>query len=64
MSYGTRGFKGQMKQVKNTDAAYALILGEDELANNVINVKKQHGTEGEQLQVTLKRAELIPYLLA
>lgn len=64
MSYGDRGFKGQMKQVKNTDAAYAIILGEDELAKNVVNVKKQHGTEGEQLQITLKRDELIPYLLA
>lgn len=65
MSYGDRGFKGQMKQVKNTNATYALILGEDELANNVVNVKKQHieGTEDEQVQVTLPRNELIAFLI-
>ncbi len=64
MSYGERSFKAQMKQVKATDAAYAIILGEDELANNVVNIKKQHaeGAEGENLQVQVKRNDIVDYL--
>lgn len=67
MSYGNRGFKGQMKQVSTTGAAYAVLLGEDELANQVVNVKKQHtvgaeSKEGESLQVTVNRNDIVAYL--
>jgi histidyl-tRNA synthetase len=64
MSYGERSFKGQMRQVKSSGAVYALLLGEEELANGIVNVKRQHpsNTEGESVQVALKRDELIEYL--
>lgn len=65
MSYGDRGFKAQMKQVKASGADYALLLGEDELAQDMVTVKDQRvnsaGAEAQQVQV--KRSELITHLL-
>ena len=43
--------KGQMKQANRCGAAYALILGEDELAKNEITLKDL--TSGEQKQIPL-----------
>ena len=50
-----KNIKGQMKQADRCGAAYALILGGDELAQQVITLKNL--TTGEQTQIAL--AELI-----
>ena len=44
--------KGQMKQANRCGAALALILGEDELAQNQITLKDL--TSGEQKQIPLE----------
>lgn len=64
MSYGDRSFKAQMKQVQASGADYALLLGEDELANDVVTVKsqRQEVSEGEQRGIRVQRSELIEYL--
>jgi histidyl-tRNA synthetase len=64
MSYGERSFKAQMSQVKASGADYALLLGEDELANGSVTVKDQRISEtGEKAQqVQVQRAELVAYL--
>ena len=49
---GGGGFKGQMKRADRSGAAYALILGEDELQGNVVTVKPLR-TGGEQQSVPL-----------
>jgi histidyl-tRNA synthetase len=59
MSYGGRSFKAQMKQVQSSGADYALLIGEDELAQGVITIKDQRG-EGQQVQV--RREEIVAYL--
>src|SRR5258708_1465523 len=64
MSYGDRSPKAQMKQANNSGAAYALIIGEDELANEVVSVKNLQAESMElaQKQVDVPRAELLAYL--
>ncbi|MBO0795338.1 MAG: histidine--tRNA ligase, partial [Ktedonobacteraceae bacterium] len=39
MSYGNRSNKAQMKQANNSGAAYAIIIGEDELTGGFVSVK-------------------------
>lgn len=64
MSYGGRGFKAQMKQVLSSAADYALLIGEDELANGVVTIKDQRVREaGETQQVQVRREEVVAYLL-
>lgn len=63
MSYGGRGFKAQMKQVSSSAADYALLIGEDELANGVVTIKDQRVREGgEAQQVQVRREEVVRYL--
>ncbi len=64
MSYGDRSRKAQMRQANASGAAYALIIGEDELANNYVSVKdlQAAGLETENKQVQVPRAELLDYL--
>lgn len=64
MSYGDRSGKAQMKQSNNSGATYALLLGEDELANGTVTVKhlQAGGMDSEHKQVQLARAELLAYL--
>ena len=64
MSYGDRSPKAQMKQANASGAAYALIIGESELANNNVSVKdlQAGGREAEQKQVEVKRDQLLPML--
>jgi len=49
MEYEGRSIKSQMKRADRLKAAYALILGEDELARGVVTVKDMRA--GEQSQV-------------
>jgi histidyl-tRNA synthetase len=64
MSYGDRSPKAQMKQANASGAAYALIIGESELANKSVSVKdlRAGSMETEQKQVEMKREELLPML--
>jgi histidyl-tRNA synthetase len=65
MSYGDRSPKAQMKQANASGAAYALIIGENELANGVVSVKdlQAQGVGQEQKQVDVQQNQLLPLLL-
>lgn len=67
MSYGDRSRKAQMKQANSSEAEFAIIIGEDELAHDVVSVKRmvttaQHGSDSDEKQVQVKRDELLLYL--
>ena len=64
MSYGNRSSKAQMRQANSSGASYALLIGDDELANGVVTLKDLHaqGTDPAGKQVQVKREELIDYL--
>jgi len=64
MSYGDRSGKAQMKQANSSGAAYAVIIGENELANDTVSIKNLQaaGMEIEQKQVEIPRAALVGYL--
>ena len=64
MSYGDRSPKAQMKQANASGAAFALIIGESELANNSVSVKDLQavGMDAEQKQVEVKWDQLLPML--
>ncbi|THC46038.1 histidine--tRNA ligase [Massilia sp. Mn16-1_5] len=50
---GAGSFKSQMKKADGSGASFAVILGEDEVANNVAAVKSLRGEAGEQQQATV-----------
>jgi histidyl-tRNA synthetase len=50
MEYEGRSIKSQMKRADRLNAAFALILGEDELAASVVSVKNM--STGEQTRVS------------
>jgi histidyl-tRNA synthetase len=50
---GAGSFKSQMKKADASGAAFAVILGEDEVANNVAAVKSLRGEAGEQQQTSV-----------
>jgi len=64
MGYGERSAKSQMKQANNSGAAYAVLIGEEELKGGFVTVKDLQaqgmGTEGKQ--VVMRREELAEYL--
>ena len=64
MSYGDRSPKAQMKRANASEAAFALIIGESELANNSVSVKDLQavGMDAEQKQVEVKWDQLLPML--
>ena len=64
MSYGDRSPKAQMRQANTSGAAFALIMGESELANNSVSVKDLQavGMDVEQKQVEVKWHQLLPML--
>ncbi len=64
MSYGDRSRKAQMKQANASGAAFAVIIGEDELANGLVSVKHMlaEGMDIGNKQVQIKREELTDYL--
>ena len=57
---GGGGFKAQMKRADKSQADFALILGEDELANQLVSLKPLRETGAEQL--SLNHDELIERL--
>jgi histidyl-tRNA synthetase len=60
MEYEGRSLKSQMKRADRLKAAYALILGEDELARGVITVKDMRASE----QTQVGRAAILEYCQA
>jgi histidyl-tRNA synthetase len=50
---GAGSFKSQMKKADASGAAFAVILGEDEVANNVAAVKSLRGEAGAQQQTSV-----------
>lgn len=64
MSYGDRSPKAQMKQANASGAAYAVIIGEQELVGGYVSVKdlQAAGMESEKKQVEVQRDALVAYL--
>lgn len=64
MSYGDRSGKAQMKQANNSGAAYAVIIGQEELEGQLVSVKNLQalGMDIESKQVRIKREELVDFL--
>nr|BBH94634.1 histidine--tRNA ligase [Thermogemmatispora argillosa] len=64
MSYGDRSPKAQMKQANASGASYALIMGEEELAREVVTVRalRAEEAEGEGRQIAIPRTEILGYL--
>jgi histidyl-tRNA synthetase len=50
---GAGSFKSQMKKADGSGASFAVILGEDEVANNMAAVKSLRGSAGEQQQASV-----------
>jgi histidyl-tRNA synthetase len=65
MSYGDRSPKAQMKQANASGAAYAVIIGENELAHETVSVKdlQAESLEAGKKQVEVQRDQLIAMLL-
>ena len=63
MSYGDRSRKAQMKQANTSGAAYAILIKDDELANDLLTIKdmQAEGMDIESKQVQVRRDELIAY---
>ena len=63
MSYGDRSRKAQMKQANTSGAAYAIIIGEDELANGTVSIKDLHSeaTETENKQIQIPRVQIVEF---
>ena len=58
---GGGSFKSQFKRADKSEAGLALILGDDEVHNNLVGIKY---LRQQAEQVTLPQSELIPYLLS
>jgi histidyl-tRNA synthetase len=65
MSYGGRSGKAQMKQSNASGAAYALLLGDNELAGDFVTIKdlQAGGIDMEKKQIEVSRADLVAFLL-
>jgi histidyl-tRNA synthetase len=62
-SSGAGSFKSQMKKADASGAAFAVILGEDEVANNVAAVKSLRGEAGEQQQASVAFEAVVDHLV-
>jgi histidyl-tRNA synthetase len=51
LDYGGRGAKGQFKQADRSGAAYAVVIGEDELARGTCNVRDMSSGEEREVPV-------------
>jgi histidyl-tRNA synthetase len=51
LDYGGRGMRAQFKQADRVGASYAIILGEDELAQGVVTVRDMASGEEQQVPV-------------
>jgi histidyl-tRNA synthetase len=60
---GAGSFKSQMKKADASGAAFAVILGEDEVANSQAAVKSLRGEAGEQQQASVPFDTVVDYLV-
>lgn len=60
---GAGSFKSQMKKADGSGAAFAVIIGQDEIANNAAQVKTMRGEIGEQQQAAVPFEEVVDYLV-
>jgi histidyl-tRNA synthetase len=60
---GPGSFKTQMKKADGSGAAFAVILGEDEVANHSASVKAMRAAEGEQQQSTVPFDDVVDFLV-
>src|SRR5450830_271594 len=60
---GPGSFKTQMKKADGSGAAFAVIIGEDEVANNTAAVKAMRGAEGDQQQVSVPFDAVVDHLV-
>ncbi|HZV66304.1 MAG TPA: histidine--tRNA ligase, partial [Telluria sp.] len=60
---GAGSFKSQMKKADARGAAFAVILGDDEIANKVAAVKAMRGAGDEQQQTAVPFDEVVDYLV-
>ena len=65
MAYGDRSTKSQMKQANASGSAYAIVIGEDEMAGGYVTVQDLRADKELALvdkQVKVQRGELVEYL--
>jgi histidyl-tRNA synthetase len=60
---GAGSFKSQMKRADASGAAYAVIIGEDEVASHTASVKTLRGGDGESQQSTVEFDSVADYLV-
>ena len=60
---GAGSFKSQMKKADASGAAFAVILGEDEVASNVAAVKSLRGEAGEQQQASVAFDKVVDHVV-
>lgn len=60
---GAGSFKSQMKKADASAAAFAVILGEDEIANSVAQVKAMRAGEGAAQQTSVPFDGVVDYLV-
>jgi histidyl-tRNA synthetase len=60
---GAGSFKNQMKKADGAGAAFAVILGDDEMANGTATVKAMRGEAGEQQQTSVAFDEVVDHLV-
>jgi histidyl-tRNA synthetase len=52
-----------MKKADASGASFAIIIGEDEVANNTASVKALRGAEGEQQQASVAFEDVVGYVV-
>jgi len=60
---GAGSFKSQMKRADASGAAFAVIIGEDEVAGHTASVKTLRGADGESQQRTVEFDSVAEYLV-
>jgi histidyl-tRNA synthetase len=60
---GAGSFKNQMKKADGSGAAFAVIMGEDEVANATAAVKSLRGESGEQQQATVAFDAVVDHIV-
>jgi histidyl-tRNA synthetase len=60
---GAGSFKSQMKRADASGAAFAVIIGEDEVAHHTASVKTLRGVDGESQQRTVEFDSVAEYLV-
>ncbi|HEY0488379.1 MAG TPA: histidine--tRNA ligase [Telluria sp.] len=60
---GAGSFKSQMKKADGSGAAFAVIIGEDEVANEMAAIKAMREADAEQQQAAVPFLEVVDYLV-